>query len=173
MAELLKFASIDNFQLKWRFAEDETKWTVLPPNDLALFKPLTEGSARRLWSTYVSNSAQHLMEIVLQSVPPNRNQFGKRLLVIDDNWSSEEEHQHVTDVFRNYIDVPPSSILYFFWHASCAVETTWDILCRYWSDFCYPSDDSNVAIILDTNINLYYIEGSVWLNSIAQREAPK
>jgi hypothetical protein len=173
MAELLKFASIDDFQLKWRFAEDETKWTVLPPNDLAFFKPLTEDSARRLWSTHVSNSAQHLMEIVLKSVPPNRNQFGKRILVIDDNWSSDEEHQHVTDVFRNHIDVAPSSTLYFIWNASCAVETTWDILRRYWSDFCYPSDDSNVAIILDTNINLYYIEGTVWLNSRPQPEAPK
>lgn len=173
MAGLLQFASIDDFQLKWRFAEDATKWTVLPPKDLAFFKPLTEESAQRLWSTYVSTSAQHLMEIVLRSVPPDRNQFGKRVLVIDDNWSAEEESNYVTNIFRNHIDVEPSSMLYFFWNASCAVETTWDILRRYWSDFCYPSDDSNVAVILDTHINIYYIEGSVWLGSRAHPEISK
>ena len=173
MAELLKFASIDDFQLKWRFAEDATKWTVLPPKDLAFFKPLTEESAQRLWFTYVSTSAQHLMEIVLRSVPPNRDQFGKRLLVIDENWTSEEENHHVADVFRNHIDAEPSSALYFFWNASCAVETTWEILRRYWSDFCYPSDDSNVAVILDTNINIYYIDGTVWLGSRTHQETPK
>lgn len=173
MAELLNFASIDDFHLKWRFAEDAAKWTVLPPNDLTFFKPLTEGSARRLWSTYVSTSAKHLMEIVLRSVPPDRNQFGKRVLVIDDNWSAEEESNYVTNIFRNYIDVEPSSMLYFFWNASCAVETTWGILHRYWSDFCYPSDGSNVAVILDTDINIYYIEGSVWLGSRAHPEISK
>lgn len=173
MEESLKFASIDEFRLKWRFAEDSTKWTVLPPNDLASFKPLTEDSARTLWSTYVSRSALHLMEIVLQYGPPNRDQFGKRILVIDDNWSSDEEHNRVAEVLNNHVGVAASSIVYFFWDASCAVETTWDILLRYWSDFCYPSDDSNVAIIFDTDINRYYIEGTVWFNSSPHPEAPK
>lgn len=173
MEELIKFVSIDDFQLKWRFAEDETNWTVLPPNDLTFFKPLTEDSALRLWSTYVSTSAQHLMEIALRSVPPDRNQFGKLVLVIDDNWSSDEEHDRVAEILNNHVGVAASSIVYFFWDASCAVETTWNILLRYWSDFCYPSDDSNVAVILDTNIIIYYIEGAVWLSSRADPDPPK
>ncbi len=173
MVEPLKFAPIDEFPLKWRFAEDGTKWTVLPPNDLASFKPLTEDSARTLWSIYVSISAFHLMEFVLKSFPPDRNQFGKRILMIDDNWSSDEEHNRVAEVLNNHVSVAASSIVYFFWDASCAVETTWDILLRYWSDFCYPSDDSNVAIIFDTDIKLYYIEGTVWFSSRPHPEAPK
>ena len=170
MTEPISYTTIEEFPLKWRFAEDSTKWTVLPPSDLACFKPLATDSARRLWPEYVSNAAEQLMEIVTKTVSPDRNQFGTRLLVIDDNWSSEEEHQRVAKSIRQKIDIVDSAILYFFWDASCAVETTWDILLRYWSDFCYPSDDSNVAVVLEAKAKLYYIEGTVWLSQSPQRK---
>ncbi|QDS97616.1 DUF2947 family protein [Adhaeretor mobilis] len=163
MTEHLSYTPINDFPLKWRFAEDDTKWTVLQSSDLALFRPLAEDSARHIWSTHVTIAAEHLMEIVLKTAPPNRDQFGTQLLVTDDNWSSDEEHQRVASVFRKHVQVADSSVVYFFWHASCAVETTWDILLRYWSDFCYPSDESNVASVLEAGNNLYYIEGTVWI----------
>lgn len=158
----LFYIPIDEFALKWRFAEDSTKWTVLPPSDLAFLKPLTDNSAEQLWTKYVDDSAKHLMEIVLKTDPPDRDLFGKRVLEIDDDWSSREEHRRVSAALRNQLDIADSATLFFFWNASCAVETTWDILLRYWSDFCYPSDDSNVATMLDAGVNLYYIEGTVW-----------
>ena len=108
---------------------------------------------------------------VLRSVPPNSDQFGRRVLVIDGKWSAKAENHHVSDVFCKHMDAAASWKPVFSWNASCAVEMTWGILCLHWSDFCYPSDDSSVAAILDSNINMYYIEGSVWLGSRAPPEA--
>ena len=168
MTGQILYMPIEEFPLKWRFMEDATKWTVLPQRDLPFFKPLARDTARYLWYEHISDDGDHLMEIVAKTVPPDRDQFGTRLLVINDNWSSDEEHQRVVKVLRKNIDIVDSSVLYFFWSASCAVETTWDLLLRYWSDFCYPSDDSNVATVLEANTNLYYIEGTIWQSQFRQ-----
>lgn len=160
MSKSINYSSIDSFELKWRFAEDDSKWTVLPPEDLANFKPLTEDTAEWLWSCHVSDSAQHLMDIAARQTPPNRDVFGRCILEIDDDWTSTEEQMRVTQTFNSSIQISSVSCVYFFWNASSAVETTWDVFLRYWSDFCYPSDDSNVAVLPDAGCNLYYIEGS-------------
>lgn len=57
-----------------------------------------------------------------------------------------------------------TSTVLFFWSAACAVETTWDVLMRYWSDFCCPSDDSNLAILAESDLAIVYCESLVSLH---------
>lgn len=171
MPRQISYTSIDSFALKWRFAEDDSKWTVLPPEDMSNFKPLTEQSAELLWSCHVDRSAQHLMDIVLQQIPPSRDVFGRLILRIEDDWTIDEEHEMVKAALGADLQIPEQATVYFFWHATYAVETTWDVLLRYWSDFCYPSDDSNVAVLIDESVNLYFIEGTVTLGPTSTGKA--
>jgi hypothetical protein len=49
MGTLLQYMSMDDFPMRWRFAEDADRWTVLPVKDLRYFKPLSAESSAALW----------------------------------------------------------------------------------------------------------------------------
>lgn len=162
MLTKIEYIPIVEFGLKWRFAEDAAKWTVLADEDFANFRPLTEDCARSLWRELVSPDVGHLVALSLSGIA---TPFGDTIADYhtDDDWSCTEEAERVGTFLSQHIKVSRSSRLLFFWSASYAVETTWDVLLRYWSDFCYPSDDSNIAILTETDILIFYCEGLVWL----------
>lgn len=51
----------------------------------------------------------------------------------------------------------------FFCRGACAVNTKWGVFLEYWSDFCYPSDDSNVIIFHRDSRAIIYIEDELWM----------
>jgi hypothetical protein len=163
----LDYAPIGAFGLSWRFAEDATKWTVLPDEDLAHFRPLTEACSRRLWGEFIAPGNGHLVALQVSAAAWP---FGERIAKYSttDDWSSAEETNRVGAFLEQHIQVDRASRVLFFWSASCAVDTTWDVLLRYWSDFCYPSDDSNVVVLSESDILIFYTEGLV---SLARRRA--
>ena len=161
MIGAVRYTDIDEFPLKWRFAEDASRWTVLPDADLANFHPLAEESARALWKRFIHPTAEHLMEFAEQWGP--QLQLRTDVLNTADAPTAAEELDLGITFLRQRIHVADSSRLFFFWHATCAVETTWDVFLRYWTDFCYPSDDSNVAVPVECAQNVFYFEERLWI----------
>ncbi|HZL89467.1 MAG TPA: DUF2947 family protein [Pirellulaceae bacterium] len=156
----LRYIEIDEFRLKWRFAEDASKWTVLSDADLADFHPLAEDSAWALWKQFVHPTATQLIAFV--------KEWGPQLQLRDtfkaaDAATTAEELEWGIQFLRQHIQVPDSSHLFFFWDATCAVETKWGVFLRYWTDFCYPSDDSNVAVPVECANNVFYFEERLWI----------
>ena len=86
-----------------------------------------------------------------------------------DDWTSPEETKRVGEFLRRHVPLRDDDLLLFFWGAPCAVETTWGVLLRYWTDFCYPSDDSNVAIPFEGDRLIAYVEGLTW---VSRRDLP-
>ncbi len=159
-ANPLEYAPLETFPLKWRFAEDPDRWTVLPDEDLRHFRPLTEISARVQWNQLVTPTADHLM-----AVGASRLRFKSSLadFRVADDWNAAEEARRVAEFLRAHVPIHDSDGLIFFWNASVAVETTWDIVLRYWSDFCYPSDDSNVVVPFEGDRLVVHVESHVWV----------
>jgi hypothetical protein len=153
MDEPLEYASMDDWPLRWRFAEDATRWTVLPDADMRQFLPLTESCSHDQWHRLVTPAVHLIAAGGLRS----------RIAAFQtsDDWTSAEETIRVGEYLRRHVPIQEDASLLFFWGMSCAVETTWDILLRYWTDFCYPLD-SNVAIPLDSEHLVAYHEGAIW-----------
>jgi hypothetical protein len=149
MDDVVEHILIDDFPLKWRFAEDASKWTVLPPEDLARFRPLTEQASRTLWTQLVADNAWHHSVLSQDQLRVNSDELGH--VVVDDDAEPASEHQRIRDFLTTQISLPLDTQVLFFWGATCSVDTTWDVFIRYWDDFCYPSDDSNVAVLDGAN----------------------
>ena len=43
--------------------------------------------------------------------------------------------------FLSDLPVRPQTTIIVSWSNDTAVETTWDVFCRRWNDFCYPGSD--------------------------------
>jgi hypothetical protein len=157
----LQYISLDEFYFKWRFAEDASKWTVLPDEDLANVHPLDEECARILWKRFVHPIQTQLIGFAKEWGWKLRDDTP--LLKTADFSTALEERECVSRFLRQHIDIVDRSQLIFFWDAECAVETTWDVLLRYWDDFCYPSDESNVAVAVESSKNAYYYEELLWI----------
>ena len=136
MDDVVEHILIDDFPLKWRFAGDASKWTVLPPEDLARFRPLTEQASRTLWTQLVADDAWHHSVLSQDQLRFNSDQLGH--VVVDDDAEPASEHQRIRDFLTTQISLPLDTRVLFFWGATCSVDTTWDVFIRYWDDFCYP-----------------------------------
>jgi len=156
----LDHAPMDGFPLRWRFAEDANRWAVLPEADLEQLRPLTESCSRDQWRRLVTPVADHLY-----AAGGSGRRFAGRIAEFrtSDDWTSAEEADRLGEFLRHHVPIREAASLMFFWHASCAAETTWDILLRYWSDFCYPSDDQNVVVPSEGGRLVVYVEGLVWV----------
>ncbi len=154
MKQELTYLPIGDFPLRWRFFEDAEKSTILPEEDRANFKPLSEASSRTLWDGW----ARPILEN-LDRATPAIHEGG------DDGWEEE-----VRNVLRGCVDLPDTEPLYFFWESTTAVESTWGIFLKYWNDFCYPSDYGNVAIAHRWPEAVVYSEEKFWI--VPRQDAP-
>ncbi len=157
MGEALETVPMSEFPLRWRFAEDATRWAVLPAADLRHFRPLSEACSRALWRRFVSPDVGSRTD----AGPPG---FVTRVAGYrtDDDWSSAEEAERAGAFVRQHVPVRPDAGVLFFWDSSCGVETNWGVLLRHWSDFNYPSDDSNIVVPTEGDCLIGYVEGWVW-----------
>lgn len=161
----IQYAPIDQFYFKWRFAEDAVKYTMLTPDELKDFRPLCEESSKQLWTL--------LATPVLRQFRANHERTmneGTALpsLVCDSNWTPEEESQFVRSFLTPQLDFPEGQTVYFSWDPDVAVMTTWGLLLRHWTDFCYPSDFGNIAIPMGSACAIVYWEEHI---DIVSRDA--
>ncbi|HEU5116360.1 MAG TPA: DUF2947 family protein [Isosphaeraceae bacterium] len=159
-ADQLEYTSLDDFPLSWRFAEDADRWVVLPEADLRQFRPLSAACAHGHWHRLVTPTADHLMAAG-QTGPRFETRLAEYRIAGD--WTAAEESERVAKFLRPLVPIRDADTLLFFWGAWCAVETTWDLVLRYWSDFCYPSDDSNVIVPFVGDRLVVHAERLVWV----------
>jgi hypothetical protein len=127
---------------------------------LRQFRPLSDACSCEQWRRLVTSAAAHLM-----AAGDSELRYGDRIAEYrtGDDWTTEEEAARADAFLRQHLPVRDDGGVLFFWSASCAAETTWGVLVRYWSDFCYPSDDSNVIVPAEGDRLAVYVEGLVWV----------
>jgi hypothetical protein len=155
MCEDLTYAPIDAFPLHWRFVEDAEKYVILPEEDRLNFKPLAVASSQSLWNGWVRT----ILEALDRRTTPTIYESS------EDDWE-----QRVCGKLQDRVEMPESETLYFFWEPTVAVETTWGLFLKYWSDFCYPSDVTNAAIAPKRPEALIYSEEKLWI--VPRHDAP-
>ena len=138
MISELTYCSIDDFPLKWRLTDP--KYAELSSAHLAQIRPLDKTSSRDLWS-YILESNLHgndtFREGFFQSVE------SISILNSEGDFAGEEAR------IRKWLyrcSFPFDMRVLLSWQPDLAVETTWKMFVKYWSDFYYPmSDDLTIC----------------------------
>lgn len=129
----LTHRAIDDFPLKWRFTDP--KYVELSDAHLAQVRPLDEQSSRRLWD-YIGQSGLHGSD-------PFRAGFFRNLESVS-TLHDEGDYAGEDSRVRNWLyqcALPFEKRVLLSWQPDLAVETTWQLLVKYWSDFYYPTSD--------------------------------
>jgi len=138
MISQLTYRSIDDFPLKWRFTDP--KYVKLSDAHLAQVRPLDETSSKDLWS--------YILESNLHGNDPFREGFFQSVESISIP-NSERDYAEEDARIRKWLyrcAFPFDKRVLLSWQPDLAVETTWTMLVKYWSDFYYQmSDDLTVC----------------------------
>jgi len=137
MLSELTYRSFDEFPLKWRFTDP--KHVLLSDEHLAQVRPLDEKSSRKLWS-FILESNLHASDPFLEDF----FQSVESISIPNSTGDYAEEDSRVRKwLYR--CALPFDKRVLLSWQPELAVETTWKMLVKYWSDFYYPvSDDLTV-----------------------------
>jgi hypothetical protein len=148
--------NMDDFALKWRFTEE--KHTKLSAEELQHIQPYSQEAASELWSHYISDRADQLMWLVSE-----RWRDPERIEIPDCGWGNPEQELQTQKILSKNLNREDSQSLIFFWDGVTAVRTTWGMFLKYWSSFCYPSDDSNVIIFENHKKAIVYRDDRIWI----------
>lgn len=139
------FMSFQDFDLNWRFTDP--KHNLLPEEDLSKIQPLSRTMSLQLHrqsEKYLGNAT--LLKSIFKSI--------ESFKIPDDN---EEARKWLTDKGIN-----PETQVAVSWDKSTCVLTTWEILCKYWDDFCYPSSDDVLIWAATEDWILYYCHHEIF-----------
>lgn len=145
----MEYIDVSLFGMKWRFTEK--KYNLLPQIDLTQIKILSEDSSKNFWNKNISDKYMHykLLDINVR--------LKKEVILKDCGWGDKETESQ-TKIYLERLNISNDEKVLFFWDSKTSVETTWGILLKYWTDFCYPSDDGNIIIINNADDYLVYEE---------------
>lgn len=148
------YIPMEKFSLKWLFTNE--KYNVLPKDIQKRMHPLSVKAAKKRWESWISIEGEHYCQL---------NKFLKSndLLCADCGWGDKDKEQETKTILTEKLLLNYSHSITFFWHKTQAIETEWGIFLDYWSDFCYPDDDSNIVIINDYPKAIIYITDSMWV----------
>jgi Protein of unknown function (DUF2947) len=153
-----KYISFDEFSLNWRFTEVE--YNILPEEDLNKIRPLSPQKSKECWKFWISKKVGHFMKLSVSGE-------GSTQLCNNCGWGEVEREKNTIILLNESLKIDEGQSITFFWNESNAVETTWGIFLKYWTDFCYPSDDSNIIIIHDCEKAVVYVGDKI---TIVDRE---
>jgi hypothetical protein len=115
-----EFQPMSQFRLAWRWMS--ATHAVLSDDALNRIHPLAPWAARR-------DAEQALAVCCVQA---------------DETFSaSSDDFERVSSTLLALPVLPPTDIV-VSWDEETAVETTWEIFCLHWSDFCYPNSDVSI-----------------------------
>lgn len=137
---------IDEFVLAWRFTDPN--YAKLSEEDLDKIRPLEEVEAGKFWEENISRQYSHLVQI------PKGTFYQDGIGLFLDTGNKDLG----IELFSKYLNINSNEKVIVFWSKVHAVETIWDVFINHWDDFCYPSDDNNVIVILRLNIKVFFIE---------------
>lgn len=145
------------FAMNWRFTDP--KYNLLPKLVLDRICPLSVEYSQECWNYWISDKFEHLMLLV-----KNTENIGQDNLINNDcGWGDKREERLLKELLAEAMELNGNEHITFFWGANCAVETEWNVFLKYWSDFCYPSDDSNIIIFHKDSRAIIYIEDTIWI----------
>ena len=121
---------LNDFPLKWRWTDE--RWNKLPPEKLAQINPLANIKAEEI-------NKSHIKYLSLDG-------FDKELVEQEEIIRTESaDFSTIRDWLKARIGDSFSEV-FISWNENLAVQTTSEIFCDYWNDFCYPaSDDASVS----------------------------
>ncbi len=128
-------SSLWYFDKKWCENIDDT--------DREFIKPMTEAYSSALWSNCVSAKCNHLMWV--------KNSSDWKVInntTLDCHWSGpweEDNYHYFYDVIAPLMSWDLSDSVYYFWGQFSGLETSWNLLCKYWIAFLYE-DEMNIII---------------------------
>ena len=154
----LTYAPISDFRLGWRFFEDPVKYAVLNTEDRKNFKLISRDSSRKLWRQFMKSS-EPLVPLKTGDWPWSE-MSSENVLLSEQPDDTFVEHGRTQ--LQSDIHLPEDAQLIFFWHPDEAVETVWRVFVKHWDDFCYPSDELNVAVFPSSDSLLLYSEEQFW-----------
>ena len=133
--------SFYDFHYAYRFNDE--KYKCLPKEVLDRIIVLDKEECKEIWDKNFDKDAHHY------KLCKNVSIVGE----VCDNCGWGEGNEEEISVILNDIEDKSSEII-LFWSIGCAIKTEWEIFSKYWSDFCYPSDDGNI-LLLDNQILVY------------------
>ena len=150
-----KYINMNNFGFSWRFTDE--KYNLLPKNDLMLIRPLTKEFSNEIWEKFIDNKVNHYALI------KKKINLATDLVIDDCGWGEEYKENNTQKYLMNHIKWNINSKIIFFWNKDYAVETEWNIFLKYWTDFCYSSDDSNIIINPNSEKAMIYVEDRIFI----------
>lgn len=139
----------NNFPYAYRF--NDKNYNVLPKDDMSKIIPLSKEESSLFWEKYIDKASSHYKKIKIKD--------GRQEKILDDcGWGNKNDEEKTKDILKALTNDDTSIII--FWSKHYAARTTWEIFYKYWTDFCYPSDDGNV--ILYRNQTLIYDEDKLY-----------
>jgi hypothetical protein len=154
------FRPLDLFSLRWRWTDP--KWDLLPPEELAQIRPLTETRARELWHrTLPTANALFRAAQGEASAGSTTAELFTCFRRID---TISRSHSDVSQELASLV-APGAEPVVAVWEPTDAVVVTWEVLCARWASFCYPaSDDVSIrpldeAWCLDWHHDEYFLFG--------------
>jgi len=142
--------NMKDFGFNWRFTDE--KYNLLPKNDLMLIRPLNKEISNEIWGNLIDNNVNHYALI------KKKVNLATDLVIDDCGWGDESKENNTQEYLIKHIKWNMDSKIMFFWNKDHAVETEWNIFLKYWTDFCYSSDDSNIIINQNSKKAIIYVE---------------
>ncbi|HSB10822.1 MAG TPA: hypothetical protein VLM38_15145 [Blastocatellia bacterium] len=133
------FRRLDEFPLKWRWTD--SRWNKLPNDALDAIQPLGESKARELCQ-YTFGFTDH--NGLIESL------FDRVLQIGASDESPEIQHW----LIARAPDLNQTVVV--SWNNDLAALVRWEVFCRYWDDFCYPSSDDVAVFPLSGKWILFY-----------------
>lgn len=139
------FIPFNDFELKWRFTKKRAN--ILPQEDLSLLHPLSKTKAaefNKYSQQYLDNAS--LLSSKFNQIDTFKINTSQKALNI---WLSEK-------------NINPKANIIISWDNSSCMVTQWQIFCKYWDDFCYPSSDDILIWTTTEDWFLYYCHEEVF-----------
>ena len=150
---------MDEYPAKWRLTDPN--YALLPEEDLVKIFPLAEEYSCQLWKRWIHPSIHHYMLLNDKS----DNELTQ--VLYDSGWGDLEKENITRTQLVELIQLNNQSLITIFYNMTHAIETTWGIFLKYWTDFCYCSDEANVIIFhSDPRVLIYRcggIQDSFWI----------
>jgi hypothetical protein len=149
---------MDELCLKWRFTNAD--YNSIPTSDLVKIRPFTEEYSNLQWKLWVSDKPnQHHFMLIADK----KFDYINDIFCSDCGWGDTERLNLVIKKLSEKLNFDEREPIIFFWSASVAAETEWGIFTKYWTDFCYSSDDSNIIVPPNSEKAIIYVEDRLWV----------
>lgn len=150
---------LKDFPLIWRFTDAE-KYAQLSPEEFRRFQPLTDAESVEAWQRFVFPAAARTSHHLAELSANERIQLPLSPTCVAE---TEDEGRAFVESVQRTASLEQSSEVLFFWHAQVCVRTDWGLLRDHFDDFCYPSDDSDIAVFPGRSVAFAYIETRCYL----------